>query len=443
MAGVPSLTTSTQTENVVNGKRASKNASASNKQKKSTQPITKFFIVNGHDKCADKAPNENDEMKSKPFHCDLTENSNDFPALPQSPMNFKKKPQQPPNDVASELNDSNCNANGFLSPKPKMVNGSCVKQTTPHRIVALASPSKKQRLYEKINPVEVFEDLIIDDEGASVKSRANKATNKNESQRSRRKLIGQETENVANERKEDASSIDDIVPLQHIGTATEAVATGVDAKKPILNSTIDPSAQQNTTNNKKLMAAPVVVPPRAPRTTQLTDFFPIRRSGRKTKKTVEQEHLLYIELAIEKQLEDGLVVKMFPEKGRGIVAGRPFARGEFVVEYIGQLIDQTEADRREESYAKNVDFGCYMYYFKHKEQQWWYESFRVFLFFFSFVHSFFFFSFLIVLFSHAQHRCHRRDWKFGTFGQSFSQRKFNDENCQPQRIAASSVAGQR
>lgn len=104
---------------------------------------------------------------------------------------------------------------------------------------------------------------------------------------------------------------------------------------------------------------------------QMTDFFPVRRSIRKTKKVVELEHLRHLEKAIEQQCEDGLVVKYFKEKGRGICAGRPFARGEFVVEYIGDLIDQIEADRREEIYAKDVAFGCYMYYFKHKEQQWW------------------------------------------------------------------------
>lgn len=104
---------------------------------------------------------------------------------------------------------------------------------------------------------------------------------------------------------------------------------------------------------------------------QMTDFFPVRRSIRKTKKAVEQEHLRQIEKAIEQQSEDGLVVKFFKDKGRGICAGHPFARGEFVVEYIGDLIEQSEADRREEIYAKDTAFGCYMYYFKHKEQQWW------------------------------------------------------------------------
>lgn len=104
---------------------------------------------------------------------------------------------------------------------------------------------------------------------------------------------------------------------------------------------------------------------------QLTDYFPVRRSFRKTKREREQENLRDIEKAIEKQSEDGLAVKIFKDKGRGIVANRSFTRGEFVVEYIGDLIDHNEADRREEVYAKDAEFGCYMYYFKHKEQHWW------------------------------------------------------------------------
>lgn len=107
---------------------------------------------------------------------------------------------------------------------------------------------------------------------------------------------------------------------------------------------------------------------------QMTDYYPVRRSVRKTKRAVEQEYLRQIEIAIEKQNEDDLVVKLFKDKGRGICAGRPFSRGEFVVEYIGDLIEQSEADRREKIYAKDSTFGCYMYYFKHKEQQWWYVA---------------------------------------------------------------------
>lgn len=138
------------------------------------------------------------------------------------------------------------------------------------------------------------------------------------------------------------------------------IITNHEIEHSIQNITARPISQNSQNIDKKQ-------PPKQ----QLTDYFPVRRSVRKTKKAVEQENLRQIERAIEWQLEDGLIVKLFKEKGRGIIAGRPYKRGEFVVEYIGDLIDQAEADRRERIYAKDAKLGCYMYYFKHKEHQWW------------------------------------------------------------------------
>lgn len=142
------------------------------------------------------------------------------------------------------------------------------------------------------------------------------------------------------------------------------IKSTVDIKKPLVHSATDPTAHQNTTNNNK--SVPRFQPPKP-----ITDFFPIRRSVRKTKKEVEEEFLKSIGVAIDKDIEEGLLVENFPDKGRGIVATRSFSRGEFVVEYVGDLIGQTEAQKREEFYAKDSKFGCYMYYFKHQGQQWW------------------------------------------------------------------------
>lgn len=61
----------------------------------------------------------------------------------------------------------------------------------------------------------------------------------------------------------------------------------------------------------------------------------------------------------------------FEGKGRGIVAARDFNKGDFVVEYSGELIDLTEAKLREEKYSQDQNTGCYMYYFKHQNQQFW------------------------------------------------------------------------
>lgn len=64
-------------------------------------------------------------------------------------------------------------------------------------------------------------------------------------------------------------------------------------------------------------------------------------------------------------------VRVFENKGRGIVTTRPFQRGEFVIEYIGDLISMANANDREAMYAADDNTGCYMYYFKHNEQQYW------------------------------------------------------------------------
>ena len=49
-----------------------------------------------------------------------------------------------------------------------------------------------------------------------------------------------------------------------------------------------------------------------------------------------------------------------------------FNKGDYVVEYAGDLIDKGTARVLETSYSMDVTKGCYMYYFKHKGKQYWY-----------------------------------------------------------------------
>lgn len=104
---------------------------------------------------------------------------------------------------------------------------------------------------------------------------------------------------------------------------------------------------------------------------KLTDYFPVRRSVRKCKQTVLEEQQRDLENKVLCQVEDGLKIKYFVDKGRGVVTTREFRKGEFVVEYIGELIDQNVAKKREAEYARDQSTGCYMYYFKHRNQQYW------------------------------------------------------------------------
>lgn len=103
---------------------------------------------------------------------------------------------------------------------------------------------------------------------------------------------------------------------------------------------------------------------------KLTDYFPVRRSVRKSKKAVLEEKQRDMENKVLSQVEEGLEVRYFPGKGRGIITTREFRKGEFVVEYIGELIDQVTAKKREKLYAQDQNTGCYMYYFQHRNHQY-------------------------------------------------------------------------
>ncbi|XP_063388916.1 histone-lysine N-methyltransferase Set8 [Cydia fagiglandana] len=103
---------------------------------------------------------------------------------------------------------------------------------------------------------------------------------------------------------------------------------------------------------------------------KLTEYFPVRRSVRKTSKCVMAEKMRDLERAVREQREDGLAVAYFEGKGRGIIATRPFCRGSFVVEYSGELVGVQEAREREHMYAQDPEAGCYMYYFRLQDQQY-------------------------------------------------------------------------
>jgi hypothetical protein len=47
-----------------------------------------------------------------------------------------------------------------------------------------------------------------------------------------------------------------------------------------------------------------------------------------------------------------------------------FGKGDFLLEYKGDLISENEAFSRELEYA-NDNLGCFMYYFCHEGQQLW------------------------------------------------------------------------
>ncbi|OWF53893.1 N-lysine methyltransferase KMT5A-B-like [Mizuhopecten yessoensis] len=102
----------------------------------------------------------------------------------------------------------------------------------------------------------------------------------------------------------------------------------------------------------------------------VTDYFPIRRSNRRCKSEIEKEVWTDIEDKILNKKEDGLKIVEMENKGRGIVSTKAFQRGEFVVEYAGDLIALSDAKEKERIYSEIPETGCYMYYFHHKNHSY-------------------------------------------------------------------------
>ncbi|XP_076253877.1 N-lysine methyltransferase KMT5A-A-like [Rhynchophorus ferrugineus] len=101
---------------------------------------------------------------------------------------------------------------------------------------------------------------------------------------------------------------------------------------------------------------------------QLTEYFSVRKSVRRTKKQVLREQQRHLEDLIINEVEDGLECRYTEGKGRGVFATKDFEKGSFVVEYSGDFISLLEANVREEEYSQNESTGCYMYYFRYNDQ---------------------------------------------------------------------------
>ncbi|XP_056258842.1 N-lysine methyltransferase KMT5A-A [Seriola aureovittata] len=98
---------------------------------------------------------------------------------------------------------------------------------------------------------------------------------------------------------------------------------------------------------------------------KVTDYYPIRRSSRKSKTELKCEQKKLIDDLITKGIEEGMEVQHIEGKGRAVFANRCFQKGEYVVEYHGDLLQITDAKKREAEYAQNPATGCYMYYFQY------------------------------------------------------------------------------
>lgn len=58
-----------------------------------------------------------------------------------------------------------------------------------------------------------------------------------------------------------------------------------------------------------------------------------------------------------------LEIRTIPGKGRGVFSKEGYEKGDFVVEYSGDLLTAQEAKKRENDYLKDPTKGSYMLYF--------------------------------------------------------------------------------
>lgn len=130
---------------------------------------------------------------------------------------------------------------------------------------------------------------------------------------------------------------------------------------------VSPPADRKPEPQKKVKAKPTRRKAQAKNSPnrKVTDYFPVRRSNRKSKTELETEEKKRIDELIKTGKEEGMKIDIISGKGRGVVATRDFQRGEYVVEYHGDLIEITDAKKREVLYAQDSSTGCYMYYFQH------------------------------------------------------------------------------
>ncbi|KFD65280.1 hypothetical protein M514_00630 [Trichuris suis] len=103
---------------------------------------------------------------------------------------------------------------------------------------------------------------------------------------------------------------------------------------------------------------------------KITTYFAIRKSERLTGSQIKERNLEVLKQAVLACSEESLKVMEFEGKGRGVVAAKDFTKGEFVVEYRGELISRFEALKREKSYQNDSSIGCYMYYFTFRNKHY-------------------------------------------------------------------------
>lgn len=121
------------------------------------------------------------------------------------------------------------------------------------------------------------------------------------------------------------------------------------------SSTVEPPTTPSTSQPSAVQSSPA--PPKSEKKAKgrskkplppnhlITEYFAITSRKRKTSKEVKEDEDRQIVYHLEHDIDpiSALTVVELPEKGRGVQAIKPIAKGEFVCEYRGDLIQIADA----------------------------------------------------------------------------------------------------
>jgi len=169
------------------------------------------------------------------------------------------------------------------------------------------------------------------------------------------------TENIFNEKPEEDEK-ENLPPLEE-KSPRKMFLSPIFLKKPKSKSS-DPDYKPKKSKKKKKKKEQPSVDKKQPLISQF-----LRRSTRVPtgeKRKIDQQ-ILEDNLAItDDSVLKALKIKTTEEKGRGVYAAEPIAKGSFVVEYAGDLVSMDEGVKREEDYSEDARIGSYIFFFNFK-----------------------------------------------------------------------------
>ncbi|XP_014235602.1 N-lysine methyltransferase KMT5A-like [Trichogramma pretiosum] len=292
----------------------------------------------------------------------------------QNGFDVNSKNQINPSKLQNKMKEAstpeNINGNGLLpTPKSESVKGKS-KRTTPYNNVArntrsskkltasanenhlnnISSPIEKNILTTDKNSTDL-EPKIIPKTQSPIDKVSVKKEKIDEKELGKEKIDEKELgkENIKNKRKEEAFFSTPTIPKKEINSSDAQLI--IDMQKLHVKDDQD--------NKRRRLSHCIVI------NEEVTEEAPLRRSARNNRPSPE-EIMNEIRRKVTENIEEGLEVAEFGVKGKGVVTTKDFSKGEFVVEYHGELIDNNEAKKREKKYSKNKRIGCYMFYFQYK-----------------------------------------------------------------------------